>query len=244
MMALNGVTFGKAAMESIPKERLEELLSVAQLQVFNNLEKYAGGGMQGIQMAAMAGPDIEDANNEEDESVERKKICNEMMDLKMAELSELCDLKDSQIRMLNIARKGAIQKVDAWWTDKMKNAMAMMNGPAGPDIELISKLSQPFCNQVTAENTWKKAMSKVLTEGQLAKIEAREETRRVAGKKHVINYFTFSMFQQMGSVEMSFDEHIAMFEMLERNVDVRDGYDFYGAVFQMFKIPDEELKKS
>lgn len=238
MMSMNGFMFGQQAIDTI-KEGVNNdkaILSEDQMKVLENLEEF-GNSLQSMQMAIM-GDSEESAWDVED----FKSKCNTLAELKINEIKELCDLNEKQVKMLQIGRKGAVSKVAAQWQEMSGQFEGMMNGPM-PDLELMSLATEPLLSQVIRQNAWHKTLEKVLTEEQLEQVQSRELQRLESAQEAMLNSVVGSVLPQISNeLQFDYDQHTALVEMLSTELKMAHSADYFGAVFGLFKVPDEKFE--
>lgn len=236
MFAINGMVFGRAVVDLAGEEEFEKTLTENQLEVFRSLSE-SSNFLMAVQMNAIGDAD-EEVNSD---SVRAQ--CEGSLGLKIAEYQALVGLTDKQEKMLTVARKGATARVVERLEAMIKKAndnpdLMMMN----PNLEVMETLLEPIVSQCTREPAWQKALKKVLDEDQLQKVEAREVQRREMAVDQVVNYLVFTMIQTTEGMQLRYDQHLKMVELIKGKMDV-DRCSYFDVAFAIFKATDEELKE-
>lgn len=233
-MVINGMIFGRAAIDLVSEEEFEKTLTEKQLEVFKSLNQ-SSNFMMALQMGAMGGDD--DGVNLEAVRTQ----CDDALDLKIAEYEALVGLTEKQKKMLGVARKGAASRVVDRLGEMFKKANENLN-MIGMDLEVMDALMEPVVSQCTRESAWQKTLQKVFDEDQLEKVNARENARREMAIDQVVNYMIFSMIQTTNELGLNYEQHVKLVELVKSKLGDKH-HSYFGVAIGIFKASDEEFQE-
>lgn len=232
-MVINGMIFGRNAVDLVQREQFEKILNEKQLEVFEALDQNSNL-MMALQMGAMG-----------DEQVNLESVrtqCDEALDLKVAEYEALVGLTEQQKKKLAVARKGTITRVSKRIGEvfnDVNNNMDML----GTDLETMEILLEPVISQCTRQSVWQNTIAKVFDEDQLKKIEVREKARREMATDQIVNYMLFSMLQMPDTqFGLTYEQHIKLAAAVKEKYDGTN-FNYFAVAVCIFKVSDDEFQE-
>ena len=212
---------------------LEKVLTAEQLEIVRNINDY-------IQLNSF--DMINDPKAEGWDNGKLKEKCNRLMDLKLLELHELCDLNAEQKLKFRVAKNGAIAKTITNW-NRIRDRLHDEDQDL-PDLVMRINLLVPLItpcltNQCTRQREWNNAIQSVLTPAQREKWKEREKVRQDADKRLMIGQLVYSL----GGYQIGFtcDQHQKLVQLLDSHIEsVREGNQLE-AGYYLDQIPDEKF---
>ena len=224
-MLFNRFSEGKEIVHSVRNELVREILTAEQYSVYESLTEYCFTSSQFHQADQW---DLD----------EFKARCLALMNLKVMEVEQVCGLTQKQRLTLSVAAKGATDKLGNYW-DKTAQAYFANKNSATVSNRLWDCLSTPILDQCLSQARWQRTITGVLEADQLEMLNLRKEQRMVFRKSYVVNSLART-FEQLMQHANSYDQHLALIELFEANLDVEETFNMSAFSPQMFKISDEE----
>ncbi len=232
ILTMNGMIFGRSTIDSIGLDELEKTLSTKQFEVFevlgqdsNCLKEILMGGMG--QKDDAAGLDA------------IRLFCDDALDLKLAEYKDLVGISERQMKLISVARKGAVAQIVARYDELLKTGLGNPDALNGMSIEIERTLVEPVVSQCMRTRAWKKTLGKIFDETQMQKIEERESARKALATDQVVNYMFYSMGANLG---LTYDQHVKVVDAIKKSIgDSSTNYVLFA--MRILNVPKEEFQE-
>ena len=153
----------------------------------------------------------------------------------------LGELSESQLKMLNVAGKGAVSKIVGEW----KVAVEKNDNAEVPRInsELAGRVFEPMASQCVRHATWKKTLSKVFSMEELEEINVVETARSQNAKRELVTYLALILVKQTPGISISVEQHQKLCDLMMEDCAVDGRFNFNSIMLEFLSIEDEKFQE-
>ena len=226
-LGIDAVDTAHGIFELLRLKDVESILTERQWKVFQNIFSYR------IEM------ELIDEGEINLEII--RDIANQLMELRVDELTRSFELSERQRKMLSVARKGAISDlIDQWQRlkEEFQNNPVLMTS----DLEAIKYATQSLTRQAVTQKKWQNILKKTLTEKQFAEMQDREVHRAARLRDQLTYYVLCSSLSTYADVELTLQQHKALTNLLDEEIGLEDSTNLVSFICAFLEIDDSKLE--